>query len=103
MDQSARIRIQTASAIRDSRRGDTPGRRLSVTASGTGRAATDRQSFPRRSWHADRVRAGVDPPEPAGRRRSALTRTHRPNNDLWAVDEDLRAVLMLQRRVHPTL
>jgi hypothetical protein len=28
---------------------------------------------------------------------------HRPHNDLCAIDEDLRAVLMLQRRVHPTL
>jgi hypothetical protein len=42
----------------------------------------------------------VSPTELEGSGRSALTRTDRPNNDLQAVDEDLRAVLMLQRRVH---
>lgn len=34
--------------------------------------------------------------------RSRLARAHRSNNDLYAVDQKLRAVLMLQRRVHPT-
>jgi hypothetical protein len=42
----------------------------------------------------------VSPADPAGSGRSALTRTDRPHNDLRAIDEDLRAVLMLQRRVH---
>ena len=43
-----------------------------------------------------RVRAAKNP----GCRRSLRTRTHRSNSDLWTIDEDVGAVLMLQRRVH---
>jgi hypothetical protein len=94
-------RIRTSASLRRTTRrhvSTTPGTRCPKTrVRNRGEPLRPVRGFRDDPGHAERVRA-CRPAEDSERRRSPVTRTDRPNNDLWAIDEDLRAVLMLQRR-----
>jgi hypothetical protein len=58
-------------------------------------------SPPTAEFGATVVRRCIGCEEQGARDRSPLQRPHRPHDDLRAICQDLRAVLMPQRQVHP--